>query len=144
MNKFIRISNELIPVSEQIYKEYFKMARREKYMENDIKVGRTHVDLKSGVTTFIPSKEDSIQRLMDQGKDFSDGQAIEDIICDKAMLFILKDAITELNHKEQELIDDLYYKNLTVRQAAEKENISHVAIVKRHKKILEKIKKYFL
>jgi RNA polymerase sigma factor (sigma-70 family) len=120
------------------------MARHEKYLENDIKVGRTDIDYITGAITFVPSKEDSIDRLMEQGVDFADEKSVEDIICDKAMLFILQEAMAELNDKEQELLKDLYYKNLTVRQAAEKENVSHVAIIKRHKKILEKLQKFFI
>ncbi|RMD03214.1 sigma-70 family RNA polymerase sigma factor [Clostridium autoethanogenum] len=144
MSKIIKIGKELVPVSEDVYKEYYKMARRERYMENDIKVGRINIEPKTGAATFIPSKEDSIERLMEQGSDFADVQAVEDIICDKAMLFILQKAMEELNHEEKELIEDLYYNNFTVRQTAQKENVSHVTIIKRHKKLLNKLKKYFL
>lgn len=144
MNKVIKIGKELVTVSEELYKEYYKMARRERYMEKDIKVGRINVDPKTGATTFIPSKEDSIERLMEQGLDFVDEQTIDDIVCDKAMLFILQEAVAELNREERELIKSLYYKSLTVREVAKKENVSHVAIVKKHKKILDKLKKYFL
>lgn len=144
MNRFIRVGKDLVPVSEETYKEYYKMARRERYMTNDIKVGHIDVDTENCKVTFVPSKEDSVERLMDEGKDFQDGQAVDEIICDKAMLYILQEAMVELNHDEQELIQSIYYKNLTVRDVAKKENVSHVAIVKRHKKILEKLKKYFL
>lgn len=144
MNKVIKIGKELVLVNEAIYKEYYRMARRERYFQNDIKVGRTNFDSETGAITYIQNKEDSIERLIEQGTDFADEQAVEDIICDKAMLFILQEAMTELNNEEQDLLKDLYYKNLTVRQAAEKKNVSHVAIIKRHKKIIEKLKKYFL
>lgn len=144
MNRFIRVGKDLVPVSEEVYKEYYKMARRERYMENDIKVGHIDVDAENCKVTFVPSKEDSVERLMEEGTDFKDGQAVDEIICDKAMLFILQEAMAELNHDEQELLQSIYYKNLTVRDVAKKENVSHVAIVKRHKKILEKLKKYFL
>lgn len=120
------------------------MKRRERYQEKDIKVGRIAVDSDTETVDFVPSKEDSINRLMDLGGDFEDEQMIEDILCDKATLLILQEAMAELNEKEQELIQALYYKDLTVREVAKEENISHVAVVKRHKKVLEKLKKYFL
>lgn len=141
---FIKIGKEQVGVSEEIYKEYYKMKRRERYMEEDIKVGRIAVDSETETVDFVPSKEDSINRLMDLGGDFKDGQMIEDILCDKATLLILQEAMAELNEKEQELIQALYYKDLTVREVAKVENISHVAVVKRHKKVLDKLKKYFL
>lgn len=144
MDKFIYIGKEKVAVSEEIYKEYYKMGRRERYMEKDIKVGRIDVDPEAEAVDFIPSKEDSINRLMELGGDFEDDQMIEDILCDKATMLILQEAMAELNEKEQELIKDLYYKDLTVREVAKEENISHVAVVKRHKKVLDKLKKYFL
>lgn len=144
MSKFIRIGKEKVAVSEEVYKEFYRMDRRERYMEKDIKVGRIDVDSNSETVDFIPSKEDSINRLMDQGADFKDEQMIEDILCDKATLLILQEAMVELNQKDQELIQSLYYKDLTVREVAKEKNISHVAVIKRRNKVLDKLKKYFL
>jgi RNA polymerase sigma factor (sigma-70 family) len=144
MSRFIRIGKELVPVSKEMYREYYRMKRRERYMEEDIKVGRIDVDPEAETYTFVPSKEDSIERLMDDGADFADEQMVEDIICDKATLLILQEAMEELNREEQELIKKLYYKNFTVREIAKQENISHVAVVKRHKKVLDKLRKFFL
>lgn len=141
--KVIKVGNEVVPVSEDIYKAYYKMDRRERYMENDVKVGRIAVNAEREIVAFIPSKEDSIDRLLEVGADFSDDTKIEDIICDRAMLKILQAAIAELNNEEQELIQDLYYKEKTVRQVAKQKSVSHVAIIKRHKKILDKLNKYF-
>ena len=88
MNKVIRIGEELVPVSEEIYKEYYKMDRHARYLERDVKVGSSKIDPTTGEVKYQPSKEDSIERLMDQGSDFADDQAVEDIVCDKAMLFV--------------------------------------------------------
>ena len=144
MSRFIKIGEELVPVSEEIYQEYYKMRRRERYMEEDIKVGRIDIDPETGAPIFIPSKEDSIERLMELGADFVDEQeSIEDILCDQDTLLILREAMTELNREEQELINNLYYKNLPVRGIAEQEDISHPIIVKRHKKVLDKLRKFF-
>lgn len=142
--RVIKIGYKLVPVSEAIYKEYYYMARRERYMENDIKVGSIVVNFEAETVAFVPSKEDSIDRLIESGADFSDETKIEDIICDQAMLNILQAAMTELSHEEQELIQSIYYKDQTVRDVAKEKKISHVAIVKRHKKILDKLRKKFL
>jgi RNA polymerase sigma factor (sigma-70 family) len=144
MSRFIKIGKLSVPVSKEIYKEYYKMRRRERYMEEDIKVGRIDIDPETGEPTFIPSKEDSIERLMELGADFVDEQpSIEDILCDKATLLILQEALKELNREEQELIQALYHKNLTVREVAKQENTSHVTVIKRRDKILAKLRKFF-
>jgi hypothetical protein len=105
---FIKIGKEQVAVSGEIYKEYYRMDRRQRYLANDIKVGRIAVNPEAETVEYIPSKEDSINRLMDLGCDFEDDQMIEDILCDKATLLTLQDAMAELNEKEQELIQDFY------------------------------------
>ncbi len=142
--RVIKIGDKLIPVNEEVYKEYYQMARRAKYMENDIKVGSININFEDETVIFIPSKEDSIDRLIESGADFSNQTKIEEIICDQAMLSILQIAMTELSDEEEELIQSLYYKEQTVRDVAKEKNVSHVAIVKRHKKILDKLRKKFL
>ena len=143
MSKEIKVGKQSVPVTDEIYQEYFKMKRRERYMEEDIKVGSSKVDPETGEVAYSPSKEDSIQRLMDKGQDFADEKNLEDLVVDKAMLLILQEAMKELNRQEKELIEDLFYKEMTVRDIAKKEDISHVAVMKRRDKILAKLRKFF-
>ena len=44
MKKFIKIGKEKVEVSEELYKEYYKMDRRRRYLEQDVKVGRIDID----------------------------------------------------------------------------------------------------
>lgn len=143
MSKFIRIGKELVEVNDKVYKAYYQCTRRERYFNSDIKVGRIDVDMQNEKVTFVPSKEDSIQRLIDLGTDFEGSTNVEDIVYDNAVLEILHKAMEELKSEEQELIKAIYFENLTTRDIADRENISQPAIVKRHKKVLEKLKKYF-
>jgi DNA-directed RNA polymerase specialized sigma subunit len=140
----INVGNMSVKVTEEIYREYYKMKRRERYLEQDVKVGSSIVDPETGaVIGYKPNKEDSIQRLLDKGKDFIDEQNLEDIVVEKAMLYILQEAMKELNRQEKELIDNLFNKNMSVRDVAKKEKISHVAVMKRRDKVLEKLRKFF-
>ena len=130
-------------VSEKIYKEYYKMKRRQRYLEEDVKVGRIEVDMEKEEVKFIPNKEDSLQRLMDLGADYGDELSVEDLIVDKAMLLILQEAMKELDRQEKELIHDLFYEDMTVREVAKKNSTSHVTVMKRRDKILDKLRKFF-
>jgi RNA polymerase sigma factor (sigma-70 family) len=143
MSKEIKVGKHSVPVTDEIYQEYYKMKRRERYMEEDVKVGRIDVDMEKEKVTFVPNKEDSLQRLMDLGADYAEDQLVEDLIVDKAMLLILQEAIKELDRQETELIHDLFYEEMTVRDVAKKDGISHVAVMKRRDKILEKLRKFF-
>jgi len=143
MSEELKVGRLAVPVSDELRKEYYKMKRRERYMEKDVKVGRIDVDMENEKVTFVPNKEDSLQRLMDLGADYADEQLVEDLVVDKAMLLILQEAMKELNRQEKELIDDLFYKEMTVRDVARKEDISHVAVMKRRDKVLAKLRKFF-
>lgn len=141
MSKFIKIGRELVPVSEEVYQAYYKMGRRARYLEEDVKVGRIKVE--GDKVTFVDSKEDSIQRLMELGADFASNQLVEDIVADKAEMQILQKAMAELERDEQELIEAIYFQNLSTREIAKQEKVSQPAVVKRHKKVLDKLRKYF-
>lgn len=130
-------------VSEKIYKEYYRMKRRQRYLEEDVKVGRIEVDMENEKVTFVPNKEDSLQRLMDLGADYKDELSVEDLVVDKAMLLILQEAMKELDRQEKELIHDLFYEDMTVREVAKKNSTSHVTVMKRRDKILDKLRKFF-
>lgn len=130
-------------VTEELYKEYYKMDRRRRYLEEDIKVGSIEVDMEKEEVRFIPNKEDSYNRLTDDGLQFEDTQSVEDIVCDRATLLILQEALKELDENEQKLIRDIYYKEKTTREIAKENNVSQPAIVKRHRKVMDKLKKYF-
>ena len=143
MSKEIKVGKHSVPVTDEIYQEYYKMKRRDRYMEEDVKVGRIDVDMEKEKVTFVPNKEDSLQRLMDLGADYAEEQLVEDLIVDKAMLLILQEAMKELDRQETELIQDLFYEEMTVRDVAKKDGISHVAVMKRRDKVLAKLKKFF-
>ncbi|MGR6836788.1 sigma-70 family RNA polymerase sigma factor [Syntrophomonas erecta] len=141
MSRFIKVGRELVPVSEEVYQAYYKMGRRARYLEEDVKVGRIKVE--GDKVTFVDSKEDSIQRLMELGADFASNQLVEDIVADKAEMQILQKAMAELERDEQELIEAIYFQNLSTREIAKQEKVSQPAVVKRHKKVLDKLRKYF-
>jgi RNA polymerase sigma factor (sigma-70 family) len=142
--RVIFIGKEAIPVTEEVYQAYYKMDRRARYLEEDVKVGKTVTDPVTGEDTYKPSKEDSIQRLSEQGVSFEDEQSVEDMVCDQAMLLLLNEAKEILDEEELKLINAVYDQELTYRQVGEMLSISHTAVQKRHNKILDKLRKYFL
>ena len=143
MSKQIKIGSELVDVTDEVYETYYKGARQRRYIESDIKVGRIKVDIKNEKVTFIDSKEDSCERLMEQGVDFEDNASVEDIVSDKAMLVILQAALSDLDADERRLINEKYDHEKTYREIGDKFGISHTAVRKRHDGILKKLKKYF-
>lgn len=144
MNRVIKIGNELVPVTEGVYKAYYQMDRRSRYLEKDIKVGSSKVDPNTGEVVYKPSKEDSLDRLLDKGINFEVEKSVEDIVCDKAMLHLLDKAKEILVEEDLKLINAVYDQELTYRKVGEMFNISHVAVQKRHNKVLDKLRKFFI
>ena len=142
MTRFIQVGQTRVPVSEEIYKEYYQMDRRARYLERDIKVGRIEVDGEN--YHFKPAKEDSFERLTDNGTAFTSGSDVEAAVIDNVTRALLQEAMNELNERDRQFIEDYYFEEKTTRQIGEAHNTSHVAVVKRHKRVLEKIKKSFL
>lgn len=56
MIRVVKVGRESVPVSEEVYREYYRLARRERYMERDIKVGRIEADSIGETVVFMPVK----------------------------------------------------------------------------------------
>lgn len=143
MSRFIKVAGQSVEVTDEVYAAYYYGARRERYYERDIKVGRIDVDMEKQKVTFVPSKEDSCERLMELGADFEAETSVDEIVADKAMLLILREALSELDAEERGLIEKKYDYEKTYREIGDEFGISHTALRKRHDKIIKKLKTYF-
>jgi RNA polymerase sigma factor (sigma-70 family) len=142
--RVIFIGKEAVPVTEEVYRTYYKMDRHARYLEEDVKVGRSIADPVTGEVSYKQSKEDSIERMFEKGMNLTDEHSVEDTACDNAMLLLLNKAKEILDEEELKLIDAVYDKELTYRQVGEMFNISHVAVQKRHNKVLDKLRRFFI
>ena len=73
---------------------------------------------------------------------FSDPKSLsmEEDLINKEYLKLLLTCIKELSLDEQNLIRAIYYENESLRELAQKMNMSKSAIHYRHKQVLEKLK----
>jgi len=114
--------------------------RKLRYFAHDLKEEKIIVTADS--VTFLPSREDSFDRLISLGADFAaDEKSVEDIVVDATMREQLHVALDKLDDGERRLIDDIYYLERSQREVAESLGISQPAVKKRCDKILEKLKK---
>jgi len=90
----------------------------------------------------VESREDSLERLLENGKRFVDTSlGVDDLVIYKIMVDKLNMAIELLSPSEKELIVKHYFMGMTERQIAEEIGVFHNAIHKRKKRILAKLKK---
>ena len=62
--KKIWIHGQFIEVTDEVYTAYMKDDRKIRYFENDLKTGRTVKDKDGNIKQTLPSREDSLDRLM--------------------------------------------------------------------------------
>lgn len=62
--KKLWIDGHYIEVTNEVYTAYTKGQRKMKYFEKDLKVEHVLKDKNGNVTGVIPSREDSLERLM--------------------------------------------------------------------------------
>ena len=141
--KQIWIGGRPIEVTDEVYSAYMKGDRKMRYFENDLKTERFILNENGQVKQIIPSREDSLDRLIDDNaRQFLDKQeSVEDVVIGQIMVDKLHLAISQLSEKEQDLIYALFFDGKTEREYAAQLAIYHNAVHKKKMRIFEKLKK---
>ena len=131
LKKFLSLHGILMEVTEEVYRDFYKSQRRQKYIdERSAKNNDFSYDM---LTTDAFNGEDI---LVDDSESL-DEQVIRKIMTDK-----LRGALRLLSEDEQELIYGLFYENLSEREYAAQKGVYHNAIHNKKIRILKKLKKF--
>lgn len=118
-----------------------KTERQMQYREYDIKSEVVKVNQKEKTVAYIPSREDSLERLCENSHQFAADQlSVEDEVIHRLLHEKLCAALRSLAEVEQQLIAQLYFSGKTERELAKLMALSHTAIHKRKLRILSKLK----
>lgn len=136
------IAGQFIEVTEEIYQVYMQGDRKMRYFETDLKIERTILDESGRIQQIIPSREDSLDRLVeDNARQFEDTrESVEDAVLRKLAKDDLRRALTKLTDEEFALVYALFYEGRTERDYAKELGVSQVAVHKRKQRILKKLK----
>lgn len=120
---YLYVKGKAVPVSEEVYKAYWKITEHEKYL---YRKDREHCVYYDGhfVDNIIDEKID-----------------LEKIVEVKMQIEELNKALATLTKEERELMEAIFYKEESLRSIGEKEKVTHQAIGKRRDRILEKLRK---
>lgn len=117
--------------------------RKMQYQEYDLKTEQTVISQKNQTITVIPSREDSLERLLGQETQFAEEtESVEDTVLRRMEYARLHKALSMLPDDERELIDRLFFLGQTEREAAADMGIYRNAVHKRKNRILEKLKNF--
>lgn len=128
-NYYLPVNGKLIPVSREVYEEFYIHKRRERYLEER--------DMSKGLLYFS-SYDTEDNNFIDYAEDKA--VDVEKIVETGMIIKELYKALGGLNIDERELIEKIFFKEESIREIARNENVSHVAIQKRRNKILIKLK----
>lgn len=142
VQKYIRLHGDLIPVSDEVYEIYRKSARKAHYFTRELKHWRIKVDAENESVLYLPAREDSLDRLIDDNnQQFSDESvSVEDVACYQLLRKALYSALTQLSKEEQMFINSLFFEGLTEEELGVRLGITQQAVNKRKLKILKKLR----
>lgn len=134
---YLHIEGKRIRVSEEVYREYYKGERKERYFMKDLKAERITIDPQTGEVTVIPGREDSYERLLERHRQFASYGSMEE---QTVRSLLLEQALGKLTEKERELIEELYFLEKTERQVSDALHVAKTTLRRRHKEILDKLR----
>ena len=127
---FISSCGVLMEVSQKFYKEYFRDRRRQRYLDeleaaNVISFNTLDTEELCGENTLIDHNEDVAEKVVR-----------------KMMIEKLMDVLPLLTDDEYELIQAIYFDEMSERDYAKKTGVYRNAIHKKKVRILEKLKNF--
>lgn len=141
--KVIYINGQKVCVSEEVYIVLIKSARKERYLNEDLKNERFLINPKNGTVIIVPHREDSYERLTDEcylqfadESENTEDKAIAALLIDK-----LRDAITTLNDTEKHIIYGLFFEDKTAKKISQELGVNEMTISRKKREILKKLRK---
>lgn len=135
----IRINGKPVEVSEEIYTYIMRSDWNNYYAEIKRKRERIRINSKKETVKIIPSREDSLDRLMAIGTEFAnDSEPIAEAAIRK---ITVQKALEQLTADERFIIVRIYFEGNTERELAKEMHLSQSTINSRKQKILLKLRK---
>ncbi len=133
--KYPDLSDEMIEVLE-------KSDRKMEYQQYDLKAEQCQIDGTKRTVTYVPSREDSYERLLEENRQFAaESESVEDAAVKAVMIEKMLDSLKLLAPEEQNLIGEMFFKGKSERQVSTETGIPYMTIHDRKVKILGKLKK---
>lgn len=140
---YITVGNERVEVTEEVYRAYWHYTEKERYFMGKLKQGKFVSSQEDETAEFMPSREDSLERLCECGVQFPDESlpTPDEAVDNSELLALLDKALGKLPDEEYQLIQELFYLEKTEKEAAQLFHTAVSTICYRRKRVLEKLKK---
>lgn len=133
-----------VAISNEVMEVLIKSDRKMRHMESEIKNDVFIYNSEEKIAMFLPSREDSYERLCDEeNAEFSTIELTpEEELVRKDELRRVHVALEKLKPSEFHLIHAIYFEGMTEREYAQSIGKHYMTIHNRKKAILKKLKKY--
>ena len=129
-NYVIKMGKELVPVTREVYEEYHRMERRERYL-----VERDQDNSLIFFSTLRAEDSSTDVPIRDSGVDVEE-EVIKQMSLDK-----LPKALALLSDDEIEMIRDLYWNDISIRELARKTDTAKSTLLNKRDRVLAKLRK---
>ncbi|HEL2364498.1 sigma factor-like helix-turn-helix DNA-binding protein [Streptococcus suis] len=125
---FIHVNNIKVPVSDEVYREYWRLTNRENYLKR--------LEIQYKVRPFSDFSDSQLINFIADDK-----MDLEKIIETREILQLLYEALLTLNDEEFTLVKDLFFEEKTLNEISQSNQISISTVARRRDKILNYLKK---
>ena len=127
-------------VTPEVYLFLRQSNRKIRYFTYDLKTEKIIIDGER--VTIIPEREDSLERLGEQGYSFAaEEESVEDRVIAVVLREQLRDALKLLDADERSLIENLFFSDQTEEEVSVILGITQQTVSYRKKILVDKIKK---
>lgn len=137
--QYIMKNGIAVEVSDEVYDILKKSDRKIRYVEKDLKRNIYIIDSVNEKVTVIPKREQSLDKLTELGKDFSD--SVYDFQEGTILKIMLDQALEKLSDEERYLITQLFYFSRSEKELAAELNVTRRTINNRKRGILRKLRR---
>lgn len=136
----VRIDSKWIRVSPEVYAVYSQMGRQERYQEEKMadipclsfeKLIEDNVPIDRYIAKHLPSAEDIVIEKENETER-------------RNRIALLPEAMAQLSDEERQLIQSLYFENISLREYAKVLGVPVMTLHYRLQKTLKKLKSFFL
>lgn len=128
----INLGYALMEVTEADYKEFYRVRRREKYIQEEaIRIGEFSYN------AFDTEAYDGASAIAD------DSEPLEDSVIRKMIIEKLSEAVATLSDNEKELIQQIYFNHISDNELSRYYGVNQSTITRRKTRILKKLKNFF-
>lgn len=129
-NYIIRIGEQLVPVTREVYECYYSMDRKERYQEerdqaNGLVSLSSFTDKTDGLDLDVEDPKTDVEELFQR-------QCVRDMV---------KAAVESLKGNDAEILTAIYYDGLTAQEYGIKYGLKKSTVSMRHKAALKKLEK---